>query len=210
MNSPEPWLCPTCQKALSSAFCPECGEREPTFHALTLRGIATPLAMHLEKQPWSPLAQTWVADRLTALHTTRGAFTPAFDRALAVHARSWIIVMALSFAPVLLLVFRRRRMPVAAHAVFALHVYAFLLLLLCAGSAVEALFGGPTAMPPLVDPFVSITLLAACAAYLYAAVGAVYATHGARRLLEAAVLTICVAALLLGYRFALFVLTLYT
>src|SRR5436190_3629928 len=277
MNSPEPWLCPTCQKALSSAFCPECGEREPTFHALTLRGlaeqlfqsltsvdsklirslvalaarpgaltvaylegrlkpylgpvalffmanvlffaaetlfrssvIATPLAMHLEKQPWSPLAQTWVADRLAALHTTLDAFTPAFDRALAVHARSWIIVMALSFAPVLLLVFRRRRMPVAAHAVFALHVYAFLLLLLCAGSAVEALFGGPTAMPPLVDPFVSITLLAACAAYLYAAVGAVYATHGARRLLEAAVLTICVAALLLGYRFALFVLTLYT
>lgn len=60
-----------------------------------------------------------------------------------------------------------------AHAVLSLQLYSFLLLLLCAGTGVEALFGGPTAMPALVDPFVSITLLAACAAYLYAAVGAV-------------------------------------
>jgi hypothetical protein len=133
-----------------------------------------------------------------------------FDQAVALPARSWIIVMALSFTPLPLLMYRQRRIPVAAHAVFALHPYSFLMLLLCAGTAVEALFGGPTAMPALVDPFVSIMLLAACAAYLYAAVGAVYATRGARRLLEVAALTVGVAALVLGYRFALFVLTLYT
>jgi len=277
MSAPESWLCPTCHKAVSSAFCPDCGERQLDFHALTMRGLAeqlfqsltsvdsklirsvlalvarpgaltvaflegrrkpylgpvplflmanvlffaaeslfrssvfaTPLAMHLEKEPWSFIAPTWVANRLAALHTTLDAFTPAFDQAVALHARSWIIVMALSFAPLPLLVYRQRRMPIAAHAVFALHLYSFLMLLLCAGAAVEALFGGPTAMPALVDPFVSITLLAACAAYLYAAVGAVYATRGARRLLEVAALSVGVAALVLGYRFALFVLTLYT
>ena len=32
--------------------------------------FATPLAMHLEKQPWSPLAQAWVTERITALDTT--------------------------------------------------------------------------------------------------------------------------------------------
>lgn len=277
MNVPASWLCPTCRKAVSSAFCPDCGERQLDFHALTLRGLAeqiflaltsidsklirsflslvgrpgaltaaylegrrkpylgpvplflmanvlffaaesllrssvfaTPLAMHLERQPWSPLAQTWVANRLAALNTTLGAFTPVFDQALALHARSLIIVMALSFALVPLFVFRRRQMPVAAHAVFALHLYAFLMLLLCAGIAIEALFGGPTAMPAFVDPLVSIVLLAVCAAYLYIAVGAAYASHGARRALEVAVLAVGVAALVLGYRFALFVLTLYT
>jgi hypothetical protein len=172
--------------------------------------FATPLAMHLEKQPWSPLAQAWVAKRIAALDTTLAAFTPVFDQALALHARSLIIIMALAFAPVPLLVFRRRLLPVAAHAVFALHLYAFLLLLLCVGTAIEAFFGGPTAMPELVDPLVSSALLAVCAAYLYVAAGAVYAARGARRALEVGVLVVCVATLVLGYRFALFALTLYT
>lgn len=277
MNAPGSRSCPSCGKAVSSAFCPDCGERQLDARALTLRGLGeqvfaaftsidsklirsfltlvgrpgaltaayiegrrkpylgpvalflvanvlffatesllgagvftTPLAMHLERQPWSPLAQEWIANRLAEQHTTLDAFTPDFDQALALHARSWIIVMALSFAVVPWLVFRRRHLPVAAHAVFALHLYAFLMPLLCAGTAVEAMFGGPDAMPAWVDPVVSITLLAACFAYLHVAVGAVYASRGARRVLEAAGLAIGVAALVLGYRFALFVLTLYT
>jgi hypothetical protein len=172
--------------------------------------FATPLAMHLERQPWSPFAPAWVTNRLAALDTTLAEFTPVFDQALALHARSWIILMALAFTPVPALLFRHRHLPVAAHAVFALHLYAFLLLLLCVGTGVEAWFGGPAAMAPWVDPAVSIGLLAACAAYLYAAVGTVYASNGARRALEVAALTVSVATLVLGYRFALFVLTLYT
>jgi hypothetical protein len=172
--------------------------------------FATPLAMHLSKQPWSPFAPTWVANRLAALHTTLAEFTPVFDQALALHARSWIIVMALSFTPVPALLFRQRQVPVAAHAVFSLHLYAFLLLLLCVGAGVEAALGGPSAMAPWVDPVVSSTLLAACAAYLYAALGRVYDSRGARRALEVVVLTVGVAALVLGYRFVLFALTLHT
>jgi hypothetical protein len=165
--------------------------------------FATPLAMHLERQPWSPFAPAWVTNRLAALHTTLAEFTPVFDQALALHARSWIIVMALAFTPVPALLFRRLHLPVAAHAVFALHLYAFLLLLLCVGTGVEAWFGGPAAMATWGDPVVSIALLAACAAYLYAA-------DGAQRAFEVATLTVGVATLVLGYRFALFVLTLYT
>jgi hypothetical protein len=270
-------LCPTCRKAVSSAFRPDCGEHLLDSDALTLRGLAeqiwnsltsvdgklirslltlvaqpgaltvayrqgrrkpylgpvplflmanvlffaaesllrssvfaTPLAMHLEQQPWSVFAPTWVANRLAALHTTLAEFTPVFDQALALHARSWIIVMVLSFTPVPALVFRARHLPVAAHAVFALHLYAFLLLLLCAGTIVEALLGAPAPLAPWVDPVVSSALLAACAAYLYTALGRVYDSRGARRALEVAVLTVGVAALVLGYRFALFALTLYT
>lgn len=277
MAAPEFWLCPTCHKTVSSAFCPDCGEHQLDFHALTLRGLAeqiwesltsvdgklirsllaligkpgaltvaylegrrkpylgpvplffmanvlffaaesllnssvfaTPLAMHLEKQPWSPFAPTWVANRLAVLNTTLAEFTPVFDQALALHARSWIIVMALSFTPVPVLMFRRRHLPIAAHAVFALHLYAFLMLLLCVGTGVEALAGGPEARADWVDHVVSISLLAACAAYLYVAIGAVYASSGARRALEVAALTVGVATLVLGYRFALFALTLYT
>lgn len=277
MNASGSRPCPGCGKAVSSAFCPDCGERQFDARALTLRGVGeqlfasftsvdsklirssvslvgrpggltagylagrrkpylgpvalflvcnvlffatesllgagvftTPLAMHLERQPWSPLAQTWVADRLAEQHTTLDAFTPGFDRAISLHARSWIIVMALSFAVVPWIVFRRRRLPVAAHVVFALHLYAFLMLLLCAGTAVEALFGGPSAMPAWVDPVVSSALLAACFAHLMIAIGVVYASRGVRRVLEAALLAVGVAALVLGYRFTVFALTLYT
>jgi hypothetical protein len=182
-----------------------------TTEALLSSGVfMTPLAYHLEWQPWSPIATTLVANRLAELHTTLGAYAPMFDGAIALHARSWIISMALLFAVAPILVFRKRHMPMAGHAVFALHLYAFLMLLLSAGVAVEAAFGGPSERHALVDPILSLSLLAACAAYLYVAVGAVYGSRGARRAVETALLTVSVAALVLGYRFALFVLTLYT
>jgi hypothetical protein len=51
--------------------------------------------------------------------------------------------------------------------------------------------------------------LAACTAYLYFAPGAVYAAAGATRFLKAALLTVAVGAMVLGYRFLIFLITLY-
>jgi hypothetical protein len=53
-------------------------------------------------------------------------------------------------------------------------------------------------------------LLIACAVYLYAAIGAVYGGGPTARVLSTIVLTMAVAAIVLAYRFALFLLTLYT
>jgi hypothetical protein len=273
-----PWTCPSCRGAVSTPYCPHCGERplhpreltlrrlgEQVFEAFTnidgrllrsfrclvtrpglltvafLEGrrklylgpvalflvanvlffgaesltggtvLSTPLDSHLYKQPWSPLAQTLVAHRLDALQTTAALYAPGFDAAVALHARSLILLMALSFGVLPGLVFRRGRHPFAAHAVFSLHLYAFLLLLFCVVTTVEAvhLSRGGTRSTSL-DDALSIGLVAACATYLYFAIGAVYGGSRTSRLLRAAALSIAAAAIVLGYRFVLLLLTLYS
>ncbi len=175
--------------------------------------FTTPLRSHLHTQPWSPLAGTLVAHRLEALHTTVDAFGPTFDREVALHARSLIIVMALSFTLLPWIVFRRRKCPVVAHAVFSLHLYAFLLSLLSLAVVVSGaeLWLRATDTPSrLLDNGLSVALLLACAMYLYLAIGAVYAARGTFRAAMTIVLTVGVGTIVLGYRFALFVFTLYT
>lgn len=273
------WTCPNCAAALTTHFCPHCGERSLDERELTVRGLAhqifesitsvdsklirslerlvrrpgdltvaflkgqrTPylgpvplffmanvlffaaesflhggvfsatLAAHLSTQPWSDWAQTLVANRMAALGTTVAAYEPAFDLALSLHARSLIILMALAFALLPWLVFYRRHSGFVAHAVFSLHLYAFLLLLLCVADVVPALAGRPGESPlwQLVDNGVAVALLIACGVYQYVAAGKVYAAAGASRVVQVVGLTIGVAACVLGYRFALLLLTLYT
>ena len=175
--------------------------------------FTTPLQSHLQSQPWSVLARSLVAAHVAAQHTTVEAYAPRFDGAIALHARSLILVMALAFTPLPALVFRRRGGPLAVHAVFSLHLYAFMLLLFSIATAIPAAglpFGGERSASRLLDAVLSIGLLLACAGYLYTAIGAVYGGGRAGRILSAAVLTIGVAAIVLGYRFALLLLTLYT
>jgi hypothetical protein len=162
--------------------------------------FTTPLDSQLHTQPWSPLARTLVTHRLDALQMTAAQFAPRFDAAIALHARSLILLMALSFALLPAMVFRRGRHPFAAHAVFSLHLYAFMLLLFCLG----------TMVPITLDYAVSIALVLACGVYLYFAIGAVYGGSRPARVLESAALTTGVAAIVLGYRFALLLITLYS
>jgi hypothetical protein len=51
--------------------------------------------------------------------------------------------------------------------------------------------------------------LLACAAYLYLAIGPVYGAQGWRRVLQATLLSLIVGAIVLGYRFVLFLIALY-
>ncbi len=177
------------------------------------RIFTTPLDSHLHSQPWSEVAPKLVADRLAVRHTTLALFTPLFDQAVALKARSLIIFMALFFALVPLLVFVRRKRPLVVHAVFSLHFYAFLLLLFCVSDlvpAVNAWLGGPGFKSLPLDHFLSISLLVICAVYLFFAVRVVYDVRGVARVVSALALTTAVGAIVLGYRFFLFIITLYT
>ena len=81
-------------------------------------------------------------------------YAPVFDHAVTLNAKSLIILMVLPFTLTLALTFRRNRPPFGAHAAFALHFYAFLLLLFCALLAIAALevrLGG-SGMPDLDKP----------------------------------------------------------
>lgn len=175
--------------------------------------LTTPLQSHLHAQPWSGPAQAIVAGHLAMRHTTLMAYAPRFDAAIALHARSMILVMVASFIPIPALVFRRARRPFAAHAVFSLHLYAWMLLLLSVATTVPPLWawlGGSAAAARALDATLSLGLLAACAMYLYASIGPVYGGGRVRRVAGAAALTIAAAAIVLGYRFALLVITLAT
>ena len=175
--------------------------------------FTTPLDSHLHTQPWSESVQGLVARRLEAKETTLASYAPVFDQAVALKARSLIILMALAFSIAPALVFLRSRRPLMVHVVFSLHFYAFVLLLLCVATSIppiSVMFGGVGLESATLDYSISISLLLASAVYLYFATGAVYGNRGVRRILNIAALIVCVTAVLLGYRFFLFLITLFT
>jgi Protein of unknown function (DUF3667) len=172
-----------------------------------------PLDSHLHTQPWSEAIQGLVTRKLEATHTTLAAYAPVFDQAVAVKARSLIVFMALAFSLAPALAFMRSKRPLVAHVVFSLHVYAFFLLLLCAATAIpftSGLLGGPGFDSVPLDNAIAIGILIASSVYLYLAVRTVYGAQGLVLVLKTFALTVAVAAAVLGYRFALLLVTLYT
>jgi hypothetical protein len=77
-------------------------------------------------------------------------------------------------------------------------------------ASIHVLFGGAGLRSPWVDNVLSIINFAACAAYLYLAMGPAYAASGWTRTAKALILTAAVSAIFLGYRFLLFLITLYS
>ena len=175
--------------------------------------FSSPLDSHLHHQDWSAFAQSRVAQKLAASGAPLERYAAAFDSAVVVHAKSLIILMTAPFALLLPLVFARARRPFMTHVVFSLHLYTFLLLLFCLAllaAWVSARLGLGGLETPAVDKAVSVFNLVACGVYVFLAVGPVYGTAGFRRVLQAALLAVAVAVIVIGYRFALFLITLST
>jgi len=274
------WTCPNCGIALTTLFCPGCGERPIGAIDLSLKGIAAQLMKtiagvdgrllrslralllhpgsltlaygegrrkpfigpfqlfllanvvffavqslthtrvfsssldsHLHHQDWSVLAQELVDQRLAAATTTLERFAPLFDRAVVLHAKSLVIAMAVPFALLLPVVFFGSRRPFSIHVVFALHLYAFLLLLFCVAlgvAAIDVAFGGVGLASSAMDNVLTGLILAASTVYLYLASGRVYGVAGWSRSARSLLLAFAVGVIVVGYRFAIFVVTLYT
>jgi hypothetical protein len=184
-----------------------------TVQSLTnARIFSTSLDSHLHLQDWSSLAQRLVSQRLQSSGLTLDRYAPLFDQAAVLNAKSLVILMVLPFSLLLPVLFRPRR-PLATHLVFALHLYAFLLLVFCvwlAIAAVSVLLGGPGLESPRMDTVLSTINLAVCSAYVYVAIGEVYAAKGMPRLVKSLTLALAVFALVLCYRFLVFLITLYS
>ena len=184
------------------------------LQSLTNQSIfSSSLDSHLHHQDWSDLAQSLVASRLEATHTSLEHYAPGFDRSVVLNAKSFILLMAILFSLLLPLAFFRERRPFMAHVVFSLHLYTFLLLVFCVALLAAKLsefagLGGLEA--PWVDNVLSVANLAACAVYIHLAIGPVYGATGALRIGNAIVLALAAAAIVVGYRFLLFLITLYT
>jgi len=112
-----------------------------------------------------------------------------------------------------LILFPANPLPALTHAIFAVHTYVFVLILLCAGSlavAVDHLVGGPALRSTAFDHVLSALLLAACVAYLHRAVARVYPDKSLHTGLRTAVLGMAIALIFMGYRFILLPITLWT
>lgn len=167
---------------------------------------------HLHHQDWSDLAHSLLTRRLETTHTSLEQYEPMFDRAVVLNAKSLIFLMTIPFALLLPLAFRRERRPFMTHVAFSLHLYTFLLLLFCIAllaAKLSALLGPGGLDAPLVDNVLSVANLAACAVYIYLAIGPVYGAMGTWRTTKAILLALAVAAIVPGYRFVLFLITLY-
>jgi len=185
-----------------------------TVQSLThISVLGSTLDSHLHVQDWKDLAQALLDRRLQATGASLPTYAPVFDRAVTVNAKALVILMVLPFAGLLALLFLRQRQRFMAHLAFALHFYAFMMLLFSLAvlfaKAVAALVW-PGIESAGMDNGLSLFNLVASGLYLHAALGPAYAIAGLQRLLKALLLTLAAPALVLGYRFAIFLITLYT
>jgi hypothetical protein len=128
------------------------------------------------------------------------------------NAKSLVILMTIPFVLMLAILFRGTARPPVAHAALSLHVWAFVLVVfslsLLAADA-DALVGGAGLRSARMDNVLTAINLVACAIYLYAAVGTVYGATGLRRVVKTLALTLAVGFIVLGYRFVVFLVTLF-
>jgi hypothetical protein len=180
---------------------------------LGVHTLSSPLDSHLHDQDWRGFAQTLVTHRLRTNGETLAAYSLVFDDAVMFNARALMVLMVAAFVPLPLLLFYDRHRGVGVHVVFALHLYVFVLTLACVALLLaegQHMLGGGGLRAPAVDLALSIFNLIACTAYIYLALGPVYQSSGVPRIAKAAALATAVGAIFVGYRFAIFAITLYT
>ena len=175
--------------------------------------LSSTLDSHLHVQDWRDFAQSLVARRFGDNSQAVTAFASRFDRAAIFNAKALIILMALAFAPIAALLFRGAHRAAGAHIVFALHIYSFVLVVLCVALGIaeaSLVMGGGGLASPAIDTWLSIANIMVCGSYLYLAISPAYSASGAARIISALILTVALALLFVGYRFAVFLITFYT
>src|SRR4051812_43445864 len=185
-----------------------------TIQSLTGTSVlGSTLHSHLHLQDWKEVAQVLLDRHLQSTGQSLATFAPMFDRAAVVNAKSLVVLMVLPFAGLLALLFLGQRKRFMAHLAFALHLYAFLMLLFTLAVLFAKLvssLGGPGLEAAGMDTGLSLFNLVASGAYLYAALGPAYGIAGVERIAKALLLTLAAPAIVLAYRFAIFLITLYT
>jgi len=184
------------------------------FGIQSLTGLAifsSTLDSHLHRQDWRELAQQLVALRLQHPPGSVERYAPEFDRAVVLYAKSLVVLMAMPFALLTPLVYRAARAPLITHVAFALHLYAYWLLVFCVAllaAKADALLGGGGIDAPVVDNVLSVLNLIACGVYVHLSSARVFGQRGALQIVKAIGLAVAAGAIVIGYRFVLLPITL--
>jgi hypothetical protein len=168
----------------------------------------------LHQMPHSGLVRKLVYARVTPGTPEFDAYRVRFNATTQDHARTLIILMTPLFALGLKLLYWRRRRYYVEHLVFALHLYAFfLLLILLIMPILIALYltalwlgGGPNVVSSFfqADLTYGLFTMAACLAYLYTAVRRVYGESRPAGAIKGALLVALLVILLQTFRLILF------
>ena len=178
--------------------------------------LSWPLRAHLKQSWFGPLSSQLLALYRPGTSVAGSAQEQVFDALESVHAKSLVILMVPAFALALRFVLAGRRVSFSECMSFALHVYTFALIWLCAlfpaaaiGLRLFVLAGGRVT-PEGIDLVVSLLETGVIAWYI--AVALVTVWHLPRwRSLGATVLLVSVMSLLLRpYHFVVFAVTLFS
>lgn len=175
--------------------------------------FSTSLASHVSVQDWKEAASWLVSGRLERIGSSFEDYAARFDPAAARNAKALVALMALPFMLLLPAFQPGKSRGFVVRAAFALHLYAFLLVLFSLAlvfAAIQSALGGDGLRSPSVDTWLSTVLLGGCIGYLFVALRRVYPDADWLIAVRAIGLGIIVAAIVPGYRFVIFLITLYT
>lgn len=175
------------------------------------RVFDTRLQNHLANSNYGPTAVRLVRARMAERGLSADSYAAVFDSAATVHAKSLIIVMVPMFAIVLAAVQIRRRRPFVQHLLFALHLYAVVLLLSIAQRYLLqwplrswSHLSGVRLRDATADTVIMLSMLGAIGVYLLLALRRAYGEGRYAALLKSVLLSTAVLVILGLYRAALF------
>jgi hypothetical protein len=187
--------------------------------ALGFQVLSNDLGSHIgmagrASQYYSGIARPIAERRLAATDRSIEDYTDVFNHAVRVNAKAMVVLMVPAIALISLASFPRARFPLITSVVFALHFVAFFLLL---EALMMPLVGIPAGMllrvlslGRLWDPLMSAVLIAVCAVWIYKAYRRVYGAPPISAAFRSVGLSLLFIPIVIGYRFVVFLVTLYT
>ena len=178
--------------------------------------LTTSLATHLNDEFYSPLARQLVERAMSYRTITLAAFEERFNEISTTHAKSLVIIMVPVFALVLDLLYHRSKRYYVEHLFFALHFYAYLLIvntiILALTNAVLAALTSLNISHPwqVIDLVAGLVNSVILGVYLYIACRRVYRQSVGITVAKSVGLTLAMVYILRLYRFILFFTTLWS
>jgi hypothetical protein len=175
----------------------------------------TSYGSHLYGSPYRVTAQRIATERRTAAGLTEPQYRAAFDQQAPVLARTLLLAMAPAFAIAVAVISFRRRRPAIQHLVFGIQFLTIVLLLTIV--ITYLLLGLVLALRPIgqisdyaVEQMAALIMVASVVAYLVPAYRRAYGDGNVAAVIKAAISAAALVAILVGYRFLLFFVTVFT
>ncbi len=176
--------------------------------------LSFPLRVHLSQDLFGPLSARLLAFYRPGMGEANSTFQQVFDALESVHAKSLVILMVVAFALALRVVVLGRRIRFRECMSFALHLYTFALIWLCALFPAVAIglrlftWAGGHFTPEGLDDVVSLLEAGVIGWYIAVALATVWNFSSWRCLGSASLLLAVMVLLLRPYHFVVFAVTL--